>query len=91
MIDIKRLTARVYLLNELDKATGYVVGGRRAAVIDTMIGLSNTRKAVRSITAFPIIVLNTHGHADHVYGNAQQAYRARGIVKSALQSGKRDT
>ncbi len=71
MISVLRITPRVFLLNESDKATGYlVIGEKRAAVIDTMIGFSNVRKVVRSLTALPLIVLNTHGHADHVYGDA---------------------
>lgn len=71
LISVLKITPHVFLLNESNKATGcLVVGERRAAMIDTMIGFSNVRKTVRSLTNLPLIVLNTHGHADHVYGNA---------------------
>ena len=60
----------VWLLDDHHMATCYVVAGtRRAAVIDTSIGLSNIREAAESLTSLPLICINTHGHEDHMGGN----------------------
>ncbi|MDD3919619.1 MAG: MBL fold metallo-hydrolase [Eubacteriales bacterium] len=60
----------IWLLNENNEATGYlVVGEKQAAVIDTMNGYQDLRKTVRAITELPVIVINTHGHTDHVWGD----------------------
>lgn len=53
-------------------ANVYVVIGRtRALVVDTGCGAANLRDYVRSITPLPLLVLNTHGHPDHVGANYQ--------------------
>lgn len=50
----------------------YVVIGRtRALVVDTGSGAANLRDYVRSLTPLPLLVLNTHGHPDHVGANYQ--------------------
>ena len=48
---------------------GLVIGDRRAALIDTGLGLADLRKFAEQFTDKPIIVLNTHGHLDHVGAN----------------------
>lgn len=69
-IMVSQINSHVYLMDDNHEATGYlVVGKEKALVIDTMIGLENVYEVVRSITALPIIVVNTHGHCDHIYGN----------------------
>lgn len=53
--------------------TGLVVGGERAMVIDTGSGPRQGREildAVREKTQLPLVVVNTHAHYDHFYGNA---------------------
>ncbi|MBR5934010.1 MAG: MBL fold metallo-hydrolase [Treponema sp.] len=67
---IKQLTPDVYMMDEGHMACGYiVVGNEKVCVIDTMNGFNDVKKAVREITDKPIIVVNTHGHPDHIYGN----------------------
>lgn len=67
---VKQLKPYLYLLDEAHEATGYlVVGDEKACVIDTMNGYNNLYEAVKKITDKPIIVVNTHGHPDHIFGN----------------------
>lgn len=44
-------------------------GSECALLIDTGTGAGNIRKCVRFLTDKPIIVVNTHGHYDHMGGN----------------------
>ncbi len=67
---LKQLKPYLYLMDEAHEATGYiVVGEEKVCVIDTMNGYNDLKKIVRSITDKPIIVVNTHGHPDHIFGN----------------------
>ncbi|WP_029233502.1 MBL fold metallo-hydrolase [Butyrivibrio sp. VCB2006] len=67
---IKQLRPYLYLMDEAHEATGYlVIGDEKALVIDTMNGYNDLFKAVRKITDKPVMVVNTHGHPDHILGN----------------------
>ena len=67
---VKQIKPGVYLLDEKHEATGYlVVGESKACVIDTMNGVCNLKEEVRKLTDKPLMVINTHGHPDHIYGN----------------------
>jgi hydroxyacylglutathione hydrolase len=48
---------------------GFIIGNKKAAIIDTGLGLTDLRKFLEQFTDLPIIVLNTHGHIDHVGAN----------------------
>lgn len=70
-IEVKQLNDHIWLMNDNNESTGFVVvGSERAAVIDTMNGYEDVQKVARTITDLPLIVINTHGHLDHIYGNA---------------------
>ena len=74
---IKQLKPYLYLMDEAHEATGYiVVGDEKVCVIDTMNGYNDLYKVVRDITDKPIVVVNTHGHPDHIFGNIyfEEAY-----------------
>ncbi|MBE6759353.1 MAG: MBL fold metallo-hydrolase [Ruminococcaceae bacterium] len=65
------LEDQVWLLDDNGDATCYVVcGTEKAMVIDTVNGLENLHDIVRTITDLPLVVVNTHGHPDHIFGNA---------------------
>lgn len=52
---------------------GLVVGSERALVVDTGCGPRHAAEilaAVRTVTALPLVVANTHAHWDHFFGNA---------------------
>ncbi len=69
-VNVKEITPRVYLLDESGESTGYlVVGGKMAALIDTMNGGEDLKALAASITDLPVMVINTHGHCDHIAGN----------------------
>jgi hydroxyacylglutathione hydrolase len=65
---------------------GFVIGTQKAAVIDTGLGLADLRKYLEQFTDKPIIVLNTHGHIDHVGANQlfDMCYIAKEDEKSML-------
>ena len=69
-ITIKKLRDNLYLLDERRESTGYLlIGEEKACVIDTMNGYCNLYEVVRTLTDKPLVVINTHGHPDHIYGN----------------------
>lgn len=68
-IKVKQLSDRIYAMDD-DGATGYVVlGNKKALVIDTMNASDDLGAVVRAITNLPLMVVNTHGHVDHICGN----------------------
>jgi len=46
-----------------------LIGTEKALLIDTGYGFTDVPAAIRSVTDKPLIVVNTHGHMDHVHGN----------------------
>lgn len=46
-----------------------LIGDEKALLIDTGLGVSKLDEAIKQITDLPIIVVNTHGHFDHVGNN----------------------
>jgi len=69
-IKMTQINPHVYLMDDAGESTGYlVVGSEKAAVIDTMNGYADVQAFARTITDLPLVVINTHGHCDHIYGN----------------------
>lgn len=69
-IKLSAINDHIWLFNDHDEATGYLItGAERALVIDTMNGYEDVHAVVRTLTDLPVMVINTHGHGDHVYGN----------------------
>ena len=66
----KQLGEGVFHIQDLFSAYMYlVVGAERAALIDTGMGFPGLHQLVEKLTDKPVIVLNTHGHLDHIGGN----------------------
>lgn len=56
----------------LDVNSTLVVGGEVAVVVDTLSTQAQGREllqAVRKVTPLPLVIVNTHHHFDHTYGN----------------------
>lgn len=68
-----RVAGGVYALTEpghYERAQScLVVGERRAALIDTGMGIGNIELEVQRLTDKPILVINTHSHYDHIGDN----------------------
>ena len=69
-IKTKKIDDCIWLMDDNGEATGYLVcGKKKAVVIDTMNGIGDVHAVVREITDLPLTVVNTHGHCDHIFGN----------------------
>ena len=66
----KQLWEGVFHIQDLFSDYMYlVVGEEKAALIDTGMGFPGLRQLVERLTDKPVMVLNTHGHLDHIGGN----------------------
>ncbi|MCZ2402314.1 MBL fold metallo-hydrolase [Paenarthrobacter sp. Z7-10] len=75
MTQVQKVGAGNYVLSTAGALlnTGLVVGEARALVIDTGCGPRQAAEilaAVRGITELELVVVNTHAHYDHFFGNA---------------------
>lgn len=67
---MEQLNEHVWIMRDEHNDTCYlVVGSEKALLVDTMCGYVNVREAAGSVTDKPLMVINTHGHGDHVFGN----------------------
>ena len=76
----------VWAIDEFGADIIYLVKGEKsAAVIDTGSGFGNLKKVIETLTDLPYVVLNTHGHLDHVGGNHEfgKAYLSEKDFKMA--------
>ena len=67
---------------ELDLNITLVLGDERALVVDTQAHAGHARAliaAVREVTSLPWVVLDTHAHFDHCFGNATFAGEQPGL------------
>lgn len=73
ILKIKQLRDNIWALDEVNKTVMYVVNGsEKALLVDTGFGLSDLKKTVRDLCGEKeIVVVNSHGHPDHDYGNNQ--------------------
>jgi len=66
------LGSNIYSFFEMTGVGAYlIVGDTNSLLIDTGYGFGNLRKEVKKISDKPLIVINTHIHADHCLGNSQ--------------------
>ncbi len=84
---VREIADGVYCIAEPSHVNSFLVlGSKRAALIDTGLNIGDLAALVRTITALPIIVVNTHYHHDHTGNNwrfADIAIHERGVEKLA--------
>ena len=67
---IHAIRPNVYLIDDAGESTCYLIcGSERALLVDSVNGYEDLHAVVRSLTDLPVIVVNTHGHGDHIFGN----------------------
>jgi len=65
-------TFAIYEPHQSEETISYLlIGGNKALLFDTGMGIGDLRKTVAELTSLPIIVLNSHTHNDHVGDNWQ--------------------
>ena len=72
MIEVTQVMDGVFVLTDrAGSCADLVIGQREALLFDTCTGVDDLYGAVRKLTDLPLRVLNSHGHFDHIGGNAQ--------------------
>ena len=62
----------IYEPGQFEEVISWLIVGRTQSLLfDTGLGMGNIRGVVKQITQKPLIVLNSHGHYDHIGGNYQ--------------------
>jgi glyoxylase-like metal-dependent hydrolase (beta-lactamase superfamily II) len=65
-----RLEPRTWLVGEPGHVNCFLAEGDELAVlVDTGLGIADIRSAAESLTAKPVLAVNTHSHSDHRGGN----------------------
>ncbi len=60
----------IYEPGQFEEVISYLIlGGERALLFDTGLGIGDMRGVVSELTDLPIVVINSHTHYDHVGGN----------------------
>jgi len=60
----------IYEPHQLEEVISYlIVGGEKAVLFDTGMGISNIRAVVEGLSKLPMSVVNSHTHNDHVGDN----------------------
>jgi len=68
----KPVAEKVWRIDDHGSDNLYLVeGNEKALLIDTGLGVADLAGFIKSITALPVTVVNTHGHPDHAGGNSQ--------------------
>lgn len=70
MVTVTEVLKNVYVLKDrANCCANLVVGDNKALLFDTGSGVDDMNEVVRSMTKLPLLVINSHGHFDHIGGN----------------------
>lgn len=71
--EIYRVKGDTFALLEpfhMEEVISYLIVGSRSAVLfDTGMGIADIGAEIRRLTDLPVVVINSHGHYDHIGGN----------------------
>ena len=68
--NIIQIRPNVYLIDDAGDSTCYLItGSEKALLVDSVNGYEDLKAITQTLTDLPVIVVNTHGHGDHIYGN----------------------
>ena len=68
--NIIQIRPNVHLIDDAGDSTCYLItGSERALLVDSVNGYEDLKAITKTLTDLPVIVVNTHGHGDHIYGN----------------------
>lgn len=68
--NIIQIRPNVYLIDDAGDSTCYLITGSECALlVDSVNGYEDLKAITKALTDLPVIVVNTHGHGDHIYGN----------------------
>lgn len=60
----------LYILDEINSIRMYlIIGENKALLFDTGYGFTDFRPLIAEITDLPLVVVCSHGHDDHIFGN----------------------
>ena len=68
--NIIQIRPNVYLIDDAGDSTCYLItGSEKALLVDSVNGYEDLKAITQTLTDLPVIVVNTHGHGDHTFGN----------------------
>lgn len=69
---VRPIDSRTWAIDDHGSDVIYLAaGGKKALLIDTGWGVGDLPALAASLTSLPLLVVNTHGHPDHVSGDGQ--------------------
>jgi len=67
----RQITSGTWAIDDHGCDIMYLIsGGKKCLLVDTGWGISDLPKLIYSLSPLPLIVVNSHGHPDHSYGNS---------------------
>ena len=72
MLEVKEVLDNVFILKDsYQNCSNLIIGKTKALLFDTGIGVEDYKSTIKKLTDLPLIVINSHGHFDHIGGNTQ--------------------
>ena len=81
----RKFNKNTFVIEGKGSASYLLLGERKALLIDTGMRPDNLGTFIRTLTDLPVVVVNTHGHCDHITGNiySDDVYMSQGAVADA--------